>query len=325
MWRDGWPILAVAVALFVIILPLVRFAALTAVLGCLQFGFRPPWLGRTFRLANGLQQWAMVDVFLLGLWVAYARLAATISVEIGTGALCFIAAGCLALLTRATLDKSAIWRAIQPDGAVPLQGPVASCTACDLVVHGSREGDPCPRCATKITAREPDSVARAVALTVAGLILYIPANLFPIATLPIGLTPTKYNVLQGVIDLAQAHLFGLALLVFCASFAIPLLKLVGLTYCLISVVRRSRQRLVMKTRVYRIVEEIGRWSMVDPFVIACFVPVMQYNALIYGRAEPAAPAFASVVILTMIAARAFDPRLMWDAAIQPNLIRGRAV
>jgi len=81
---------------------------------------------------------------------------------------------------------------------------------------------------------------------------------------------------------------------------------------------------VLKTRVYKIVEEIGRWSMVDPFVIACFVPVMQYNNFIYGRAEPAAPAFAAVVILTMIAARTFDPRLMWDAAGQRAFSRSPA-
>ena len=143
---------------------------------------------------------------------------------------------------------------------------------------------------------------------------YIPANLYPIATLPIGLTPTRYTVLEGVIDLAKAGLLGLALLVFTASFAIPFLKLIGLSYCLSSILRKSPRRLVLKTRIYRVVEEIGRWSMVDPFVIACFVPVMHYNNLIYGRAEAAAPAFATVVVLTMIAARMFDPRVMWDVA-----------
>ncbi len=179
----------------------------------------------------------------------------------------------------------------------------------------SSVGQPCPRCARSITARETDSIARTLALTSAGLLLYIPANLFPIATLPIGLHPTQYTVLQGVLDLGQAGLWGLALLVFCASFAIPFLKLAGIGYCLLSVFRKSRRRLVAKTRIYQAVEEVGRWSMVDPFVIACFVPVMHYNTFIYGRAEPAAPAFAGVVILTMIAARMFDPRLMWDAAL----------
>jgi paraquat-inducible protein A len=146
------------------------------------------------------------------------------------------------------------------------------------------------------------------------MLFYIPANLLPLATLPIGLTPTRYTVLQGVIDLGQAHLWSLALLVFCASFAIPLLKLAGVSWCLVSVWRGSSRRLRAKTRLFHVVEEIGRWSMVDPFVIACFVPVMQYNALIYGRAEAAATPFAMVVVMTMLATRCFDPRLMWDAA-----------
>jgi paraquat-inducible protein A len=316
MWTDGWALLALMIGLFVVVLPFVRFALLTAVLGAVQFARRPSWLGPAFRWANGLQQWAMPDVFLLGLWVAYARLSATISVEVGVGAWCFIAAAILSLVTRATLDRAAVWRRIAPDGAAPASGDVCSCLACDFIVSAAEEGRRCPRCGDKIHAREQDAVGRTIALTLAGVLLYIPANILPIATLPIGLHPTRYNVLQGVIDLGQAGLFGLALLVFCASFAIPMLKLAGIAYCLASVLRRSSRRLVLKTRIYRVVEEIGRWSMVDPFVIACFVPVMQYNAVIYGRAESAAPAFASVVVVTMIAARAFDPRLMWDAALR---------
>jgi paraquat-inducible protein A len=316
MWQDGWPLLAIVICLFVVILPLVRFGCLTLVLGLLQTGRRAPWLGRAFRFANGLQQWAMPDVFLLGLWVAYARLSGTISVAVGPGAVCFILAGTLSLLTRAALNRAAIWRAIGDDVA-PAPGVAQStCPGCDLLAPASEKATTCPRCGDKIVTRATDAVGRAAALTIAGLIFYIPANIFPIATLPIGLHPTQYNVLEGVIDLAQAKLFGLALLVFTASFAIPFLKLAGLGYCLLSVVRRSHKRLVLKTRIYRVVEELGRWSMVDPFVIACFVPVMKYNNLIYARAEPAAPAFATVVVLTMIAARAFDPRLMWDAALR---------
>jgi paraquat-inducible protein A len=325
MWKDGWPLLTILIGLFIVVLPILRFGLLTAVLGALELNRRPPWLGRAFRLANGLQQWAMLDVFLLGLWVAYARLAGTISVVLGDGALCFIAAALLSLFSRATLDKAAVWRRIGPDNDLAHGVAASSCGACDLIVPATPHRQDCPRCGAGITAREPDSIARATALTFAGLIFYIPANLYPIATLPIGLTPTRYNVLQGVIDLAQAHLIGLALLVFTASFLIPFLKLAGISYCLFSVLSRSGRHLVFKTRVYRIVEEIGRWSMVDPFVIACFVPVMQYNSLIYGRAEPAAPAFATVVVLTMIAARAFDPRLMWDAALRPRPSASRSL
>ena len=134
------------------------------------------------------------------------------------------------------------------------------------------------------------------------------------ATLPIGFTPTAYTVIEGVRDLIRNGLFGLALLVFCASFLIPVLKLAGISWLIASVLRRSGRGLVGKTRLYRVVDEIGRWSMVDPFVIGCSVPVMQYNELVSGRAEAGATAFAAVVILTIIAAQCFDPRLIWDAA-----------
>jgi paraquat-inducible protein A len=275
MYGDGYPELACVVALFVVVLPPLRMALLTIVLAALRFGRRPPWLGPAFRCANTLQTWAMADVFLLGLVVACARLRTQVSVGVESGALCFAAGAVLTLLTRAALDKADVWRAIAPAPQPP-----------------------------------PD----AAALTLAAALLYLPANLYPMATLPIGLTPTQYTVLQGVIDLSRAHLPGLALLVLCASFVIPLAKLAALAWCIASVLRRSTRHLAAKTRVFRIVEEIGRWSMVDPFVIACFVPVTQYNALIHGSAEAAAPAFTAVVILTTLAARSFDARLMWDAA-----------
>ena len=319
MQDDGWPLLAIFIALFVVVFPVLRFGLLSAVLGLLHTRRRPRWLGRVFRYADTLQTWAMPDVFLLGLAVAYARLKASIDVEVGIGAMAFIAAGLLSLLTRAALDKGAVWEAILPQETgvqAVIADPVGTitCTACDWLAPVQHAGRACPRCAARLVSRKPEAVGRATALTLAALLFYLPANLLPLATLPIGLTPTRYTVLQGVVDLAQANLFGLALLVFCASFAIPFLKLIGLGVCVGSVFRRSGRGLKGKTRLYHVVEEIGRWSMVDPFVIACFVPVMQYNALIYGRAEAAATPFALVVVLTMLATRCFDPRLMWDAA-----------
>ena len=317
MQKDGWPLLALFIFAFVVIAPFLRFGLLATVLGALQLRLRPRWIGRAFRAANLLQTWAMPDVFLLGLVVAYARLKASIDVEVGVGALCFIAVGVLALFTRATLDKAAVWAAILPERDAA--GGALTCTSCDWLAPAAAAGSPCPRCQAGLHARKPEAVGRATALSLAALLFYIPANLLPLATLPIGLTPTRYTVLEGVIDLAQAHLFGLALLVFCASFTIPFLKLAGLGWCIASVLRRSDRALRFKTRLYHVVEEIGRWSMVDPFVIACFVPVMQYNDLIYGRAEPAAEPFTMVVVLTMIATRCFDPRRMWDAAAGPAL------
>lgn len=314
MLTDGLPLLAAIVFLFVVLFPIARFALLTVVLGMLALGRRPRWLGRLFRYADKLQTWAMPDVFLLGLAVAYARLADSIAVKVGAGALCFIAAGVLALIVRATLDKSAVWEMIAPDRAPEPIDQALECTACDLLVAPHRDGQPCPRCAAFVRRRKPEAMSRTIALTLAALLLYIPANIYPLATLPINYQPTTYTVLQGVIELARAGLWDLAILVFSASFLIPFLKLIGIGWCVLSVLRRSSRHLVLKTRTYRVVEEIGRWSMVDPFVIGAFVPVMNYNALIYGRAEAASVPFTLVVVLTIVSARTFDPRLMWDAA-----------
>ncbi len=314
MLGDGLPLLALAVLLFVVIFPLVRFALLSAVLGLLAYGRVEPWMGRAFRWSNRLETWAMPDVFLLGLAVAYARLAASIAVRVGPGAIAFIAAGVLSLVVRATLDKAAIWERIAPDSCPADPAHAIECQDCDLLLPPHREGQSCPRCAAPIRRRKPQSISRTIALTLAALLLYIPANIYPLATLPINYQPTKYTVLEGVIDLVHAGLWDLAILVFCASFLIPFLKLVGISWCVWSVLSRSDRHLVAKARTYRVVEEIGRWSMVDPFVIGAFVPVMNYNALIYGRAEAAALPFTAVVVLTIISAKTFDPRLMWDAA-----------
>jgi paraquat-inducible protein A len=310
----GWPWLALAIFLFVVVFPIVRFALLTLVLGHLYLDRHRPWLGRAFRWANRLETWSMPDVFLLALAVTYARIKPVISVHLGDGALYLIAAGVLSLLTRAVLDKTEVWQAIAPDRppANPLNA--VACLECDLLADAGRAGTPCPRCAAILHHRQVESIPITFALTLAGLLLYIPANLYPIATLPIHYRPTSYTVLGGVIDLADAGFWDLAVLVFTASFTIPILKLAGLGWCALSVLTRSKRHLVTKTQVYRIVEEVGRWSMVDPFVIGCLAPVLNYNSLIHGGAGPAALPFTTVVVLTIFSAKTFDPRLMWDAA-----------
>jgi paraquat-inducible protein A len=313
VWRDGSPLLALCVFLMVLIFPLIRFSALTAVLLTLRLGRRPAWQTKAFRICNALQVWAMLDVFLLGLMVAYFRLRSSLEVTLGAGAICFIIAGLLSLVARATLDKAQVWRLISSDRRL-IRGPSMVCLSCELVMARLDGGTICPRCHAVVTARKRNPYSRSIALLLAAGLMYLPANIYPIATIPINLTPTSYTVLGGVVDLVRSHLLGLAALVFTASFTIPLLKMLGLAWCASSAMCGSCRFLVGKTRIYRIVEEIGRWSMVDPLTIACFVPVLQFNALIDGHAEPAVLPFSAVVILTTLAVQLFDPRRMWDAA-----------
>jgi paraquat-inducible protein A len=124
----------------------------------------------------------------------------------------------------------------------------------------------------------------------------------------------SYTIFDGVRDLFQAGLAPLGILIFCTSIAIPMVKLVGLSWFLVSIKRRSAKHLGFKTKLYRVIDEIGRWSNIDPFTIAVFVPLMDFPPLITSRAGIGATAFTAVVVVTMIASEVFDPRLMWDAA-----------
>jgi paraquat-inducible protein A len=314
VWREGWPALALVVLFVLVVAPFLRFGLLSLVLGCISLGTRPPWLGRAFALADALQPWAMVDVGLVALWIAFSRLDATVPTTLGAGGRCFVAAAILALLSRATLNKASVWRLVAPQPAVDPTTPLLACDRCGFLASVKAASGPCRRCGERLEPRRPGGVRRAAALTLAALVLYAPANLYPMATVPVGLEPGSYTVLEGVRDLFGAGLWGLGLLVLAVSFAVPLLKLLGMGWLIGSVQARSPRRLLFKTRLYTAIEEIGRWSMVDPLVITLFVPVIQFNAKLYGRAEPAATAFTAVVVLTMLATQTFDPRRLWDAA-----------
>jgi paraquat-inducible protein A len=313
LWSNQWVLVAVLVAGFAVVLPLFRFGLLSVVLGCLRCRYRPEWLGKTFRFSLLLDLWSMPDVFLLGAAVGYSRVAANIPVHVGWGGICLILAAAFAMLTRATLDRRTIWRALAPPGELLAPNrPAISCVVCDLAVDVDREGEPCPRCGDRLYARKPSTFNRTLALVIAGFALYVPANIFPMSSdIQLGVT-MQHRIIDGIRDLFQAGLWPLGVLIFCTSIAIPLLKLLGLSWFLYSVRRRSRGTLIFKTKLYRAIEELGRWSNVDVFTIAVFVPLLQFGQLATAHANVGATAFILVVVLTMLASRTFDPRLLWD-------------
>jgi paraquat-inducible protein A len=148
---------------------------------------------------------------------------------------------------------------------------------------------------------------------VTAAILYIPANLYPIMTVTSFGHGEPDTIISGVIALIEAGMLPVALLVFFASITVPVLKLVGLTYLLVSVQRRRRRRARERTLLYRIIEGVGRWSMVDVFMIGILSALVALGNVATIEPGPGAIAFCLVVIITMIASMSFDPRLIWDA------------
>jgi paraquat-inducible protein A len=192
-----------------------------------------------------------------------------------------------------------------------------SCHACDLLVgHESFKGEShpvCPRCGTSMHQRKPDSLNRTWALLIAAAILYIPANVYPIMTVISFGKGAPDTILSGVIHLIEADQFPIAALVFFASIAVPVLKLFGLSYLLLSVHFKSMWRPRDRTVLYRVIEAVGRWSMIDIFMISILVALVKLGSIATIEPGAGATSFAAVVILTMFSSMSFDPRLMWDA------------
>jgi paraquat-inducible protein A len=314
LWQEGWVLVATVVALQVVVLPFFRYGLLAASLSAIHLGIERSWIGPAFRWAEKLDPWAMPDVFLIGCAIGYSRIEPYAPVSIGAGGWSMIGAALMAMMTRATLDRRSIWRRIQAPVVVSHEQREIACTVCDFLLPASSQGQRCPRCHQRIWKRKPDAIDRAAALTVAGLVFYPVANIYPMSMFSSALVHTSHTIFTGVSDLVQAGLWPLACLVFTASIAIPLLKLAGMAWFLFSIKRGSDKKLIFKTELCRIIEEIGRWSNMDVYTIAVFTPMVQLGQLAKFHAGIGTPAFLAVVVLTMIASEIFDPRLMWDAA-----------
>jgi paraquat-inducible protein A len=171
----------------------------------------------------------------------------------------------------------------------------------------------CPRCGAVLHRRKPHSLARTWALMLTAYILYIPANVLPVMSVVMSGRGEPDTILSGVKALIEGGMWPLAAVVFFASITVPVLKLLALTYLLISVQRKSHWRPRERTVLYRLTEGIGRWSMIDVFVISILVALVKLGALATIEAGAGALAFSGVVVFTMFAAMSFDPRLIWDA------------
>jgi paraquat-inducible protein A len=188
------------------------------------------------------------------------------------------------------------------------------CHACGTLARAAPHSHEacCPRCGAPLHSRKPDSIARTWALLLTAMICYIPANLLPMMYTSSLFGSESDTIMSGVVYFWSSGEWYLALIIFFASIMVPMLKMIALVLLLVSVQMHSRWQLVQRTRLYRLVEFVGRWSMLDIYVVAIMVALVQLKALASIQPGPGAIAFGAVVVLTMFAAMAFDPRLIWD-------------
>lgn len=285
--RDGLWELALLVLATSFLVPLVKLACLCVTLIGLTLRRPPRFLPALFRCVGHLSRWAMVEVFLLGFIVAYTKLVAMAQVEIGLALYALVALMVLMAAVDASLDEDAVWDAMQLRG---LPGP-------------PERGPP-----------RLDALQRSWALVIAAAVLYVPANIYPVMIVTSLGSEMPATIMEGVRELATADTWPLAVLVFFASVTVPCLKLIGMAFMLIATGRGSNMRLRDRARLFRIIEFVGRWSMIDVFMLSILVSLVHMGALVTIAPGIGSVAFASVVVLTMLATLNFDPRLMWRNA-----------
>lgn len=316
------PIVAILVALTIIVLPaLYLLSVIWLQLGLLRA--RPLAFSREIaRALHHMHPWMMADVFIIGALVSLIKVAGMAEIQLGIGFWAFCSFALLLLMTMRSIDADWMWFSIAgeplaPEGSQTGQTAASqnlvSCGTCGVINRVSDQPKmACRRCGEKLHSRLPHSLQRTWALIFTASLMYIPANVYPIMqTTALGQTKPS-TIIGGVIDLINIGSWPIALIIFFASIIVPVGKILALIWLCYRVHNSSELGQLSRIRLYRVTEFIGRWSMIDVFVVAILVALIRAGNFMSITPGPAALAFASVVVLTMLAAITFDPRLIWD-------------
>jgi paraquat-inducible protein A len=343
LWQEQMQVVAVNVLLFTIVFPAIELGALLYVTLALRAGYQPPGFHRLLRAVRKARQWGMTEVLMIGILITIIKMTSLAQVVAQPGLFAF---GALTLLLTVVVsfDPRALWiigdrvdAAAGARDAVPAAAPqvdrpmryaaLASgteplvCHACGLVAADSGERERgqgaalrqhCARCGSTLHRRLPDSIGRTWALLLGAAILYIPANLLPVMYTQSLFGKEDDTIISGVVYFWNSGSPALAAIIFIASIVVPVAKLGALALLAYTAQRGSRWRPRQRTVLYRMVEFVGRWSMLDIFVITLTVALVRFSSLAVVTAGPGALAFCAVVVLTMLASMQFDPRLIWD-------------
>ncbi|QCE34942.1 paraquat-inducible membrane protein A [Acetobacteraceae bacterium] len=297
-----------------------------------QPGKMPPWTAILLAWYLRLRTWAMVGVYVIGLCVAYSKLVDLATVTImPTGWMLGILMITMAAADT-TFDERLVWEKIPllPGAAkniidvahqpVPPTSQMLSCSSCHLVLKNHQYVDleqdmgDCPRCGQVLRKRKYDGVVGCSAFLLAAAVFYLPANFIPVMAFYKMGKGQFSTIIEGVIELWQNELYSLSILVLFASVTVPVLKIASLALMLSVQERQSAWQLRGLTKLYRLVEAIGRWSMIDPFMISILTGMVRFGFLAKVIPGPGMVFFALVVILTIFSAMMYDPRGLWDAA-----------
>lgn len=334
-YKNGYYFVALITLISAVLFPLLLLSLVfTVALFVRQHRYRTV-LSRLFRIYVFLQEWAMVEIYLLGIMVTIVKMRHTTDIHFDQGFFCFTALVLITLGITSIVDKEQIWSRLSVNGpmkpnipafpADPTDSPTEQ-TALEIgmvLCHVCRQMQPgptdatavlhCCRCGARVHKRRPDSISLTWALILTSIIMLIPANILPIMQVEFLGVPENSTIIDGIIFFFKEGSYHIGLIILTASVLVPIFKIVGLTILLRTIRSKKSNHLREKTMLFRFITFIGRWSMLDIFVIAQLTVLVNFGFFTSIHAAPAATYFCIVVTSTMFAATTFDPRLMWDS------------
>ncbi len=315
MSRQGDPLTASMVAFCTLGAPLTLVLSLLylRVGHALGMNLRPVLL-----MLERLKEWVMLDIYLIGMAVAAIKVQDYADIQPGSALIAYLSLTVLSILTLIHVNLEQLWERYYPQEQP--EGPPTAlhiCLSCHYTGYPDARGR-CPRCHVPMCHRQPYSLQKTWAALIAAMILLIPANLLPISIIYANGTRLEDTIFSGVVSLATSGNVPIAAIVFIASVLVPFTKVIVLIMLLLSIHFKTSHSLKTRIRLLRLVTWIGRWSMLDLFVIALMMSLVNRDQLLSFTMGPAAFYFGSAVILTILAVEWLDSRLIWDAHATGN-------
>ncbi len=337
-YANGYYLVALITLVTAVVVPFLKLF-LPFITACsLKVGKTSSVLKSSFKLLKHLEEWGMVEVYLLGILITLIKMGDVASIDYNLGFFCFIGLVLISMATTVCLDSRLFWYHLDHSSPHPgdqelerltelvrntpsytrtaAQLGLMRCHECNrlISVTGLDESEhlTCPRCDSSMHFRVNSSVARTWALVITSLILFFPANMLPIMEVTFLGIPDRSTILDGILYFFKEGSIGIGLIILIASILVPLFKIVGMLILLLSIRSEKKHFLKQKAKMFRFIEFIGRWSMLDVFVVALLTVLVDFGFLTSMHTAPGATYFCTVVVATMTAAIVFDPRILWD-------------
>lgn len=314
LMSDGYLLLGLVVLFCSVIAPILIFSSILTSHWALKHRHFKAFQTSLY-LYDHLKHWQMLDVFLLSIAVAFFKLQEYSHITPKLGFAFIIASHLFAIALVSRASVRSYWEAWQTAQSYHFNKVEVHCTHCHL---SQPKATHCHRCDHKIHVRKPFSIQRTWANLITAAIFLIPANALVISVIFSNGKRFEDTIFSGVVSLVQSGVYGVAIIIFVASILVPIAKVVGLAYILTCIHLKSAANQYQRTKIFKVVKWIGKWSILDLFVISIVIALVDRDQILDFSPGPAALAFAGVVLFTMFAAESFDTRLIWDTPSTTN-------